>query len=56
MRRLLLLTLFAASVGYHRAMRRSVNRRVEAALGGEAHRNMLQNEELRSFSPFSEGL
>lgn len=42
-----LLTLFAASVGYHRAMRRSVNRRVEAALSGEAHRNMLQNEELR---------
>ncbi|MCA9137697.1 MAG: hypothetical protein KDB00_13090 [Planctomycetales bacterium] len=42
-----LVTLFAASVGYHRAMRRSVSRRVEAALNGEAHRNMLQNEELR---------
>ena len=42
-----LITLFAASIGYHRAMRRSVDRRVKAALGGEAHRNMLQNEELR---------
>ncbi|WP_372895372.1 hypothetical protein [Stieleria sp.] len=42
-----LITLFAASVGYHRAMRKSVNRRVEAALNGESHRNLLQNEELR---------
>ncbi|MEM6472804.1 MAG: hypothetical protein AAF802_24795 [Planctomycetota bacterium] len=42
-----LLTLFAASVGYHRAMRRSVDRRVEASLSGNAHFNQLQNEELR---------
>lgn len=42
-----LVTLFAASVGYHRAMRRSVDRRVEAALGGQSHRNLIQNEELR---------
>ena len=42
-----LLTLFAASVGYHRAMRRSVDRRVQAALDGESHRNVIQNEELR---------
>ena len=42
-----LLTLFAASSGYHRAMRRSVKKRVDAALSGESHRNVLQNEELR---------
>jgi hypothetical protein len=42
-----LLTLFAASVGYHRAMRKSVDRRIDAALNGEAYRNVLQNEELR---------
>lgn len=42
-----LLTLFAASVGYHRAMRKSVGQRVDAALNGESHRNLLQNEELR---------
>jgi len=42
-----LMTLFAASVGYHRAMRRSVDCRVQAALSGESHRNVLQNEELR---------
>ena len=42
-----LITLFAASAGYHRAMRRSVDCRVEAALSGESHRNVLQNEELR---------
>lgn len=42
-----LVTLFAASIGYHRAMRRSVSQRVDAALNGESHRNRLQSEELR---------
>ncbi|MCO8122756.1 hypothetical protein NHH03_13495 [Stieleria sp. TO1_6] len=42
-----LITLFAASVGYHRAMRKSIDRRVDAALSGQSHRNLLQNEELR---------
>ncbi len=42
-----LVTLFAASVGYHRAIRRSIDARVEAALAGESHRNLIQNEELR---------
>ena len=42
-----LMTLFSASVGYHRAMRKSVARRVDAALSGENHRNHLQSEELR---------
>ncbi|TWU05931.1 hypothetical protein [Stieleria varia] len=42
-----LLTLFAASVGYHKAMRRSVGRRVEAALSGESHRNVIGGDELR---------
>ena len=42
-----LVTLFAASIGYHRAMRRSVDQRVEATLSGNPHFNQLQNEELR---------
>ncbi|MEL6108353.1 MAG: hypothetical protein AAFU85_20185 [Planctomycetota bacterium] len=42
-----LITLFAASVGYHRAMRKSVERRVQAALSGESYRAVLQSEELR---------
>ena len=42
-----MLTLFATSVGYHKAMRRSIKRRVEAAECGESHRNIIHNEELR---------
>ncbi|KAA5545281.1 hypothetical protein FYK55_06390 [Roseiconus nitratireducens] len=42
-----LLTLFAASVGYHRAMRRSLQRRMTAALDGQSHRNLIEDEELR---------
>ncbi len=42
-----LLTLFTSSVGYHRAMRRSVKRRVKAALAGQSHRNIIEDEELR---------
>lgn len=42
-----LMTLFAASVGYHRAMRRSVEARVQATLDGQWQRNMIEDEELR---------
>lgn len=42
-----LLTLFATSVGYHKAMRRSIKKRTEAACCGEGHRNILHDEELR---------
>jgi hypothetical protein len=40
-----LLTLFAATVGYHRAMRRSVKRRVRAALSGGAFQHVVEDEE-----------
>ncbi len=42
-----LLTLFAASVGYHKAMRRSVKVRVQANRAGESHRHIIEDEELR---------
>jgi hypothetical protein len=42
-----LLTLFTASTGYHRAMRRSVKRRVKAAMTGQSHRHIIEDEELR---------
>ncbi len=42
-----LVTLFTATSGYHRAMRRSVKRRVEAALSGQSHRHIIEDEELR---------
>lgn len=42
-----LLTLFGASIGYHKAMRRSINRRVKAVLAGESHRHVIEDEELR---------
>lgn len=42
-----ILTLFTASVGYHRAMRRSIKRRVQAAHSGEAHRHVIDGAELR---------
>lgn len=42
-----LLTLFTASVGYHRAMRRSLKRRVQAARTGQSHRHLIEDEELR---------
>ena len=42
-----LITLFAASTGYHKAMRKSVGRRVEAALAGQSHRHVIEDEELR---------
>ena len=42
-----LLSLFAASVGYHRAMRRSVRRRVDACKAGDWHQHVIEDEELR---------
>tara|TARA_R110002049_G_scaffold285698_1_gene466692 strand:+ start:76347 stop:77324 length:978 start_codon:yes stop_codon:yes gene_type:complete len=42
-----LVTLFAASVGYHKAMRRSVKKRVKAACDGNVHCHIIEDEELR---------
>jgi len=42
-----LMTLFTASVGYHKAMRKSVGRRVEAVLDGKSHFHIVEDEELR---------
>jgi len=42
-----LLTLFTCSIGYHRAMRRSVRKRVKAAAAGESYRHVIEDEELR---------
>lgn len=41
-----LMTLFATTVGYHRAMRRSIRRRVTAARGGHSERHVIEDEEL----------
>jgi hypothetical protein len=40
-----LLTLFATTVGYHRAMRRSIKRRVRAAQAGGAFQHVVEDEE-----------
>ena len=40
-----LLTLFTTSVGYHRAMRKSVKQRVRAAHSGEASPHVVEDEE-----------
>jgi hypothetical protein len=42
-----LLTLFTASVGYHKAMRRSVKRRLKALQAGNGHCHLVEDEELR---------
>ncbi len=42
-----LMTLFTASVGYHKAMRKSVDKRVKAALSGQSHCHVVEDEELR---------
>jgi hypothetical protein len=42
-----LLALFSASVGYHKAMRRSVWRRVQACKTGDWHQHVIEDEELR---------
>ncbi len=41
-----LLTLFATSVGYHRAMRRSIRRRVAAVRAGKPRCHVIEDEEL----------
>ncbi len=40
-----LLTLFTTSVGYHRAMRRSIKRRVRAIKSGKPLRHVVEDEE-----------
>ena len=42
-----LMTLFTASVGYHKAMWKSVDKRVKAALSGQSHCHVVEDEELR---------
>ena len=42
-----LMTLFTASVGYHKAMRKSVDRRVKATLCGDSHCHVIEDEEIR---------
>lgn len=42
-----LLTLFAASVGYHKAMRKSISQRVKDNLAGRGDRHLVEDEELR---------
>lgn len=42
-----LLTLFTASVGYHRAIRRSIRRRVKDTLQGHAQKHVVDSEEIR---------
>ncbi len=42
-----LLTLFATSVGYHKAMRKSIEKRMDAPSRGEGHKCILHDEELR---------
>jgi len=41
-----LLTLFTTSVGYHRAMRSGIGRRVKAVKAGRAQQHILENEEM----------
>ncbi|MEM8735659.1 MAG: hypothetical protein AAGG44_15600 [Planctomycetota bacterium] len=41
------MTLFAASVGYHKAMYRSLRRRIKSTLAGESYRHVVEDEELR---------
>jgi len=41
-----LVTLFATSVGYHRAMRRSIRRRVAAVKAGKTRCHVIEDEEL----------
>ena len=42
-----LLTLFTASVSYHRSIRRSIRRRIRAIQSGQADRYVIDDEELR---------
>ncbi len=42
-----MMTLFAASVGYHKAMHRSIKSRMQANLSGHSHRHVVEDEEIR---------
>ncbi len=42
-----LVTLFAASVGYHKAIRKTIKRRMKAIEKGESHLHLIEDEELR---------
>lgn len=42
-----LLTLFAASIGYHKAMRKNIKQRIRANLSGEEHLNVTDNDEIQ---------
>lgn len=44
-----LVTLFAASAGYHRKMRRSLKQRIQANLAGEERLSITDNEELQLY-------
>lgn len=44
-----LISLFAASIGYHKAMRRSVKRRVAACKSGEWQKCLIEDEELKIY-------
>ena len=44
-----LLSLFAASIGYHKAMRRSVKRRVAACKSGDWQKCLVEDEELKIY-------
>ena len=44
-----LMTLFAASIGYHKAMRRSVKRRVAACKSGDWQKCLVEDEELKIY-------
>jgi len=42
-----LLTLFSTSVSYHKAIRRSIRKRLKAVKSGQSHRHVIEDEELR---------
>ena len=42
-----LMTLFTASIGYHKAMRKSVKRRVDAIQSGDSHCHLVDKDEIR---------
>ena len=44
-----LITLFATTIGYHKAMRRSVKRRLEACKSGDWQKCLIEDEELKIF-------
>ena len=44
-----LMTLFAASIGYHKSMRRSVKRRIAACKAGDWEKCLIEDEELRIY-------